>query len=169
MAIAMAIANNIQAMTFDNTSQAMAMANNIQASNNISQAQTHIKSKGYNMYDQYRTLVQNPPKLNLLVGSKEFKLELISCMCDNRSTLTASIEESIVDGKVVRHGISLRYTFGSFSNIQCEYDYDDIKWAIEEALIDGSATAFKDAIRMLNSGTVKVASVKFRPIFKGGL
>ena len=65
------------------------------------------------------------------------------------------------DGKVVRHGISLRYTF---ANIQCKYDYD-----IEEALIDGSATAFNNAIRMLNSGTVKVASVKFRPIFKGGL
>ena len=123
----------------------------------------------YNIISYYRTLVQNPPKLNLLVGSKEFKLELISCMCDNRSTLTASIDESVVDGKVVRHGISLRYTFGSFGNIQCEYDYDDIKWAIEEALIDGNATAFNNAIRMLNSGTVKVASVKFRPIFKGGL
>ena len=132
----------------------------------------HTKSKGYTMYpskSSYRTLVQNPPKLNLLVGSKEFKLELISCMCDNRSTLTASIDESVVDGKVIRHGISLRYTFGCFSNIQCKYDYDDIKWAIEEALIDGNATAFNDAIRMLNSGTVKVASVKFRPIFKGGL
>ena len=118
----------------------------------------------YPSKSSYRILVQNPPKLNLLVGSKEFKLELISCMCDNRSTLTASI-----DGKVIRHGISLRYTFGSFSNIQCKYDYEDIKWAIEEALIDGNATAFNDAIRMLNSGTVKVASVKFRPIFKGGL
>ena len=66
----------------------------------------------YPSKSSYRTLVQNPPKLNLLVGSKEFKLELISCMCDNRSTLTASIDESVVDGKVIRHGISLRYTFG---------------------------------------------------------
>ena len=151
---------------------AMAMANSmlhISIRQSGNQAQTIPNQKGYTMFDKYRTLVQNPPKLNLLVGSKEFKLELISCMCDNRSTLTASIDESVVDGKVVRHGISLRYTFGCFSNIQCKYDYDDIKWAIEEALIDGSATAFNNAIRMLNSGTVKVASVKFRPIFKGGL
>ena len=122
------------------------------------------------MYNKFRELNNNPPKLNFIAGSKEFKLELISAMCDNRHTLTASIQETITpDDKRIFHGISLRYTFGCFSNIQCKYDYDDIKWAIEEALIDGNATAFKDAIRMLNSGTVKVASVKFRPIFKGGL
>ena len=87
------------------------------------------------MFNKFRDLNNNPPKLNFLAGSKEFKLELISAMCDNRSTLTASIDESVVDGKVIRHGISLRYTFGSFSNIQCKYDYDDIKWAIEENVV----------------------------------
>lgn len=118
------------------------------------------------MYDKYQQLVYNPPKLNFIAGSKEFKLELISCMCDNRSTLTASIRETITpEGKRIYHGINIRYTFGSFSNIQCKYDYDDIKWAIEEALIDGNAKAFANAISMINTGTSKVASVTWRPVY----
>ena len=118
------------------------------------------------MYNKYQQLVYNPPKLNFLAGSKEFKLELISAMCDNRHTLTASIKETITsEGKRIYHGINLRYTFGSFSNLQCKYDYDDIKWAIEEALIDGNAKAFDNAIKMLNTGTSRVASVTWRPIY----
>ena len=118
------------------------------------------------MYNKYQQLVYNPPKLNFLAGSKEFKLELISAMCDNRHTLTASIKETITsEGKRIYHGINLRYTFGSFSNLQCKYDYDDVKWAIEEALIDGNAKAFDNAIKMLNTGTSRVASVTWRPIY----
>ena len=110
------------------------------------------------MYNKFRELNNNPPKLNFLAGSKEFKLELISAMCDNRHTLTASIAD---EGK----RILLRYTFGSFSNIQCKYDYDDVKWAIEEALIDGNAKAFDNAIKMLNTSTSRVASVTWRPVY----
>ena len=121
------------------------------------------------MYNKFRELNNNPPKLNFLAGSKEFKLELISAMCDNRHTLTASIQETITpDGKRIFHGINLRYTFGSFGNIQCKHDYDDVKWAIEEALIDGNANAFANAIRMLNTSTSRVASVTWRPVYANG-
>lgn len=82
-------------------------------------------------------------------------------MCDNRYTLTASINETVTsEGKRIYHGINLRYTFGSFSNLQCKYDYDDIKWAIEEALIDGNAKAFDNAIMRK-----RVASVAWRPVY----
>lgn len=96
---------------------------------------------------KYQELLVNPPKLKIEGKPKEIKIDLVSCMCDNRYRWTIKKNED-GDYKINTHGFA-------YSNWQIKDRKDDIEWIADEG-------NWRKVFNMINSGTSKIESVKYR-------
>tara|TARA_R110000751_G_scaffold94798_5_gene185076 strand:- start:2746 stop:3042 length:297 start_codon:yes stop_codon:yes gene_type:complete len=96
---------------------------------------------------KYRELLKNPPKLEVKENSREIKIDLVSCMCDNRYRWTIKKNED-GDYKIFTHGFA-------YSNWQIKHQIDDIEWVADEG-------NWIEVFRMINSGTSKIENIKSR-------
>ena len=96
---------------------------------------------------KYRELIQNPPKLKIEGKPREIKVDLVSCMCDNRYRWTIYQNED-GDYRINTGGYA-------YSNFQIKHRQDDIEWEAD----DGN---WNDVIYMINSGTSQIESIKYR-------
>lgn len=96
---------------------------------------------------KYQELLENPPKLKIEGKPKEIKIDLVSCMCDNRYRWTIKKNED-GDYKINTHGFA-------YSNWQIRARRDDIEWIADEGNWD-------KVFLLINSGTSKIESIKYR-------
>ena len=96
---------------------------------------------------KYQELLVNPPKLKIEGKPKEIKIDLVSCMCDNRYRWTIKQNED-GDYKINTHGFA-------YSNWQIKDRKDDIEWTADDE-------NWELVFNMINSGTKKIESVKYR-------
>ena len=96
---------------------------------------------------QYRELLVNPPKLTVKKDAREVIFKTVSCMCDNIHYITFRKNDQ-GDFRMSGGGFSL-------SNWQMKHTTQDIEWEADEA-------NWADVIKMINSGTEKIESVKSR-------
>ena len=96
---------------------------------------------------KYQELLVNPPKLKIEGKPKEIKIDLVSCMCDNRYRWTIKKNED-GDYKINTHGFA-------YSNWQIRARRDDIEWIADEGNWD-------KVFLLINSGTSKIESIKYR-------
>ena len=96
---------------------------------------------------KYQELLVNPPKLKIEGKPREIKFNLVSCMCDNEYRWTIKQNE---DGeyKINTHGFAYR-------NWQINARKDDIEWVADDENLEL-------VFNMINSGTSKIESVKYR-------
>ena len=95
-------------------------------------------------YDELRI---NPPKLEVVGTPRQVKIDLISCMCDNKYRWICDKNDD-GDWKINTMGFA-------FSNFQCECRKDDIEWEMDEGNWD-------EVWKMINSGTKLVSNIKYR-------
>ena len=100
---------------------------------------------------QYLELKQNPPKIKLEGSLDKIIINMVSCMCDNKSQITIMRKDN---------NYSIWATLGSgmgysISNYQFKHPVNDIIWEAEEL-------NWKEVIKMINSGTAVIESVKSR-------
>jgi hypothetical protein len=100
----------------------------------------------------YRTLVNNPPKIVVAAGMREVIFTLISCMCDNKYTLSFKKDSKGGDFRASLKGGTMLHCF---SNIQANYEQDEMEWAAD-------AEDWKVVVDMINTGTAQVQSVRQR-------
>lgn len=98
-------------------------------------------NKGDDMYDRLR---MNPPVLEVKKDATKVIFTMVSCMCDNISYVK-------IENNVVSHYND--HCALSFSNLQCHGNKEDVIWAAEDE-------DWTEVIRILNSGTSKIASVR---------
>ena len=96
---------------------------------------------------KYRELRTNPPKLEVKENAREIKIDLVSCMCDNRYRWTIKKNED-GDYKIFTHGFA-------YNNWQIHHGKDDIEWIAD----DGD---WEHVFRMINEGTSKISAIKYR-------
>ena len=96
---------------------------------------------------KYQELLENPPKLKIEGKPKEIKIDLVSCMCDNRYRWTIKKNED-GDYKINTHGFA-------YSNWQIQHLKDDIEWVADEG-------NWERVIQMINTGTSKIENIKYR-------
>ena len=96
---------------------------------------------------KYQQLLQNPPRLTVKKGAREIIFKTISCMCDNVHYIKFS-KNSNGDFEMCGNGFSLR-------NWQMRHEPHDIEWVADEG-------NWKEVIRMINTGTEKIESLKSR-------
>ena len=97
--------------------------------------------------DKYQELIQNPPKLTVKGKPREMKVDLVSCMCDNRHRWTIKQNEQ-GEYKIFTHGYA-------FSSWQTKHRKDDIEWVAD----DGD---WQQVFKMINTGTSKIEAIKYR-------
>jgi hypothetical protein len=93
----------------------------------------------------YRSLVQNPPKLEIVENATKVIFNMVSCMCDNRSQI-------VISGNYISSKLDNGLGY-SMSNYQMECTTEDLKWEVEDGNWD-------KVIEMINSGTARIESVK---------
>ena len=101
---------------------------------------------------KYKTLIYNPPKIEVKENPREAHFKVISCMCDNEAKISFRRKE---DGQ---YSVSASNSHCSLSmtNFQMKGDYEtDLVWAAED-------NDWATVIRVINSGTSKVESVRAR-------
>lgn len=96
---------------------------------------------------QYRELFLNPPKLTIKDGAREVIFKTVSCMCDNVHYITFRKNDQ-GDFRMSGGGFAL-------SNWQMKHAIHDIEWEADDA-------NWKEVIKMINSGTELIESVKSR-------
>jgi hypothetical protein len=96
---------------------------------------------------KYSELLNNPPKLEVKENAREIKIDLVSCMCDNRYRWTIKKNEG-GDYKIFTHGFA-------YSNFQIKHRRDDIEWEADEG-------NWNKVFEMINSGTEKIEKIKSR-------
>jgi hypothetical protein len=96
---------------------------------------------------KYQELLENPPKLKIEGKPKEIKIDLVSCMCDNRYRWTIKQNED-GDYRINTHGFA-------YSNWQIKDRKDDIEWIADEG-------NWRKVFNMINSGTSKIEAIKYR-------
>ena len=103
--------------------------------------------------DVYRSLMRKPlPRLEKKVN-KEVIIEMVSCMCDNRSCIRL---KKNADGEFKINTISRTGGFPpALSNFQMKYPAYDIEWAADEG-------NWMEVFTMINSGTALIENVKSR-------
>ena len=101
----------------------------------------------------YRSLMNKPAPSVEKEVKKEILIEMVSCMCDNRSLIVLK-KNNEGDFKM-----NTRSRTGGFppalSNFQMKFPIYDIEWAADEG-------DWKEVFRMINSGTALVESVRAR-------
>mgnify|MGYP001304849616 FL=1 len=96
---------------------------------------------------KYQELLVNPPKLKIEGKPREIKINLVSCMCDNKYRWTIKQNED-GDYKINTHGFA-------YSNWQIKERKDDIEWTADEG-------NWERVIQMINTGTSKIENIKYR-------
>jgi hypothetical protein len=96
---------------------------------------------------KYRELRTNPPKLEVKENAREIKIDLVSCMCDNRYRWTIKKNED-GDYKIFTHGFA-------YNNWQIHHGKDDIEWVADEG-------NWNKVFEMINSGTSIIEKIKSR-------
>tara|TARA_X000001036_G_scaffold404006_1_gene411003 strand:- start:223 stop:519 length:297 start_codon:yes stop_codon:yes gene_type:complete len=96
---------------------------------------------------KYRELIKNPPVLEVYGKPREMKIDLVSCMCDNKSRWTIKENED-GDYKINCHG-------QAYSNFQTDHRKDDIEWIADTGEWD-------EVFEMINTGTSTIESIKYR-------
>jgi len=95
----------------------------------------------------YQQLIQNPPEIKVKKNSREVIFKTVSCMCDNVHYIKFK-KNTEGDFKMSGGGFSL-------SNWQMNHPPHDIEWTADEGM-------WKQVVRMINTGTSKIESVKSR-------
>tara|TARA_Y100001973_G_scaffold52009_1_gene77101 strand:- start:1402 stop:1698 length:297 start_codon:yes stop_codon:yes gene_type:complete len=95
-------------------------------------------------YDELRI---NPPRLDIQGKPRQIKIDLISCMCDNKYRWIVSKDEN-GDYRINTMGYA-------YSNFQCEWRKDDIEWEMDNMNWD-------EVFDMINSGTSLIEKIKYR-------
>ena len=96
---------------------------------------------------KYRELIFDPPNIEVKENAREVIFKTISCMCDNVHHLTFKKDKQ---GDFRLHGNGF-----SLSNWQMDFERFELEWFAD----DGQ---WSDVVRMINTGTSKVASVVSR-------
>ena len=101
---------------------------------------------------KYQELRSIPMQCELLEeqvkpNSRELVITLVSCMCDNKSTMRLK--------KNQEGDFKLTCDREAFSNFQTKFRKDEIEWAAD----DGN---FFEVFKMINSGTSVINEVKSR-------
>ena len=96
---------------------------------------------------KYRELIFDPPKIEVKESAREVVFKTISCMCDNVHHLTFKKDKQ-GDFRLHGNGFSLSNWQMDFNRFELEWFADDEQW--------------EDVVRMINTGTSKVASVVSR-------
>ena len=96
---------------------------------------------------KYQELYYNPPKFKVEGKPREIKINLVSCMCDNEYRWTIKQNED-GDYKINTHGFA-------YSNWQMKARKDVIEWVADDE-------NWELVFNMINSGTSKIESVKYR-------
>jgi len=92
-------------------------------------------------------LRRNPVKNNITGTPKKVLISLVSCMCDNKDQM---VFESDIEG-----GYRLNTCGSAYSNFQLKHSRNDVIWEAENGNWD-------DVIKMLNSGTSAIESIRVR-------
>ena len=93
---------------------------------------------------KYKELKDNPPAIELKENAREVIFKTISCMCDNIHYLIFRKNEG-GDFKLYGNGHSISNWQMGFEKFELEWSADDGKWS--------------DVVKMINTGTSKIASV----------
>jgi|TARA_R100000482_G_scaffold52697_1_gene18826 hypothetical protein len=93
---------------------------------------------------KYKKLKNNPPAIEVKENAREVIFKTISCMCDNIHYLIFRKNEG-GDFKLYGNGHSISNWQMGFEKFELEWSADDRKWS--------------DVVKMINTGTSKVASV----------
>tara|TARA_R100000935_G_C2760398_1_gene133378 strand:+ start:265 stop:564 length:300 start_codon:yes stop_codon:yes gene_type:complete len=97
---------------------------------------------------KYGELLRKAPVLPVIKGKpREMKIDLVSCMCDNRYRWTIKENED-GDYKINCHG-------QAYSNFQIDHRRDDIEWTADSGEWD-------EVFEMINTGTILIESIKYR-------
>lgn len=96
---------------------------------------------------KYRKLIFDPPTIEVKENAREVIFKTISCMCDNVHHLTFKKDKQ-GDFRLHGNGFSLSNWQIKFERFELEWFADDEQW--------------EDVVRMINTGTSKVASVVSR-------
>jgi hypothetical protein len=96
---------------------------------------------------KYRELIFDPPTIEVKENAREVIFKTISCMCDNVHHLTFKKDKQ-GDFRLHGNGFSLSNWQMKFERFELEWFADDEQW--------------EDVVRMINTGTSKVASVVSR-------
>jgi hypothetical protein len=97
--------------------------------------------------NKYRELIFNPPKIEVKENAREVVFKTVSCMCDNVHYLTFRKNE-IGDFKLYGNGHSI-------SNFDIKFQKFELEWFAD-------CEHWDDVVRMINTGTSKIASVVSR-------
>jgi hypothetical protein len=96
---------------------------------------------------KYRELVSNPVK-NIITGKpKQVLLDLVSCMCDNKSQITFALNEN-GSYSCLTHG-------QAFSNFQTGCSKADLLWEADDEKWD-------NVLKMINTGTSQISQIRVR-------
>jgi hypothetical protein len=96
---------------------------------------------------KYQQLLQNPPFIKVKKDAREVIFKTVSCMCDNVHYLRFKKNDE-GDFKLSGGGFAL-------SNWQMKHPKHDIEWVADEG-------EWRRVVKMINTGTSKVESVKSR-------
>ena len=96
---------------------------------------------------KYRELIFDPPTIEVKKSAREVTFKTISCMCDNVHHLTFKKDKQ-GDFRLHGNGFSLSNWQIKFERFELEWFADDEQW--------------EDVVKMINTGTSKVASVVSR-------
>jgi hypothetical protein len=94
--------------------------------------------------NKYKELKDNPPAIEVNKNAREVIFKTISCMCDNVRYLTFK-KNQYGDFKLYGNGYST-------SNWQMQFERFELEWIADNGQWD-------DVVRMINTGTSKIASV----------
>jgi len=96
---------------------------------------------------RYGELLRKPPVLTVKGKPREIKIDLVSCMCDNRYRWTIKKDK---DGEW-----KINTGMFAYSNWQIDHGRDDIEWVADEG-------NWNEVFSMINTGTSKIESIKYR-------
>jgi len=96
---------------------------------------------------RYGELLRKPPVLTVKGKPREIKIDLVSCMCDNRYRWTIKKDK---DGEW-----KINTGMFAYSNWQIDHRRDDIEWVADEG-------NWNEVFSMINTGTSKIESIKYR-------
>jgi hypothetical protein len=97
---------------------------------------------------KYEEVILNPPRLVVKGTPRQIKIDLVSCMCDNKYRWICNKNDN-GDWKIN----TLRFAYSNFGIKQ--HQKDDIEWIMDEG-------KWNQVWRMINSGTSKVFNITYR-------
>ena len=96
---------------------------------------------------KYQELISNPVKNNITGQPTQVLIDLVSCMCDNKSQITFVLNEN-KSYSCLTHG-------NAFSNYQMNCSKPDLLW-------EADSNNWSEVLKMINSGTSQVSQIRVR-------